>query len=289
MSINSILSGLNSSIRTYNTNSAASASSIQKIATGSKYPSASYGPASYAILQRTYSNIGATNQANANTQNANAMLNTAAGAAGNTVSMLTSLRSTLLNAANGTNGDVDLSTLQKSVSQTIAGIDENAANATYNGKQLLDGSQSIAVQGVDGYTNVNIGNLTSQGLGLTDSQGKSTIDLTDKSSISSALDKVDSALNTALDQTTSIGAAQQGLGYQSSNLTTQAENLYDTASTEGDTDIAAEATNLASSNTLQQTALFAIKQGLQNFNQPVMGPLGGINNHSRGAALKMLS
>ena len=217
------------------------------------------------------------------------MLNTAAGAAGNTVSMLTSLRSTLLNAANGTNGDVDLSTLQKSVSQTIAGIDENAANATYNGKQLLDGSQSIAVQGVDGYTNVNIGNLTSQGLGLTDSQGKSTIDLTDKSSISSALDKVDSALNTALDQTTSIGAAQQGLGYQSSNLTTQAENLYDTASTEGDTDIAAEATNLASSNTLQQTALFAIKQGLQNFNHSVMGPLGGINNHSRGAALKMLS
>ena len=289
MSINSILSGLNSSIRTYNTNSAASASSIQKIATGSKYPSASYGPASYAILQRTYSNIGATNQANANTQNANAMLNTAAGAAGNTVSMLTSLRSTLLNAANGTNGDVDLSTLQKSVSQTIAGIDENAANATYNGKQLLDGSQSIAVQGVDGYTNVNIGNLTSQGLGLTDSQGKSTIDLTDKSSISSALDKVDSALNTALDQTTSIGAAQQGLGYQSSNLTTQAENLYDTASTEGDTDIAAEATNLASSNTLQQTALFTIKQGLQNFNQSVMGPLGGINNHGRGAALKMLS
>ena len=106
MSISSILSGLNSSIRTYNTNSASSASSIQKIATGSKYPSASYGPASYAILQRTYSNIGATNQANENAQNTNAMLNTAAGAAGNTVSMLTSLRSTLLNAANGTNGEI---------------------------------------------------------------------------------------------------------------------------------------------------------------------------------------
>ena len=288
MSISSILSGLNSSIRTYNTNSASSASSIQKIATGSKYPSAAYGPASYAILQRTYSNIGATNQANANTQNANAMLNTAAGAAGNTVSMLTSLRSTLLNAANDTNSDVDLATLQKGVDQTISGIDENAATATYNGKQLLDGSQSINVQGVDGYTNVKIGNLTSQGLGLTDSEGKSTINLTDKSSISSALDKVDAALNTALDQTTSIGAAQQGLGYQSSNLTTQAENLYDTASTEGDTDIAKEATNLASSNTLQQAALFAIKAGLQNFNQSVMGPLGGINNHSRSAAVSML-
>ena len=190
MSINSILSGLNSSLRTYNTNSASSSSSIQKIATGSKYPSASYGPASYAILQRTYSNIGATEQAKANTQNANAMLNTAAGAAGNTVSMLTSLRDTLLNAANGTNGDTDLATLQKSVSQTIASIDENAATATYNGKQLLNGTQSVAVQGVDGYTNVSLGNLTSEGLGLTDSQGNSTIDLTDTSSISSALDKI---------------------------------------------------------------------------------------------------
>lgn len=289
MSINSILSGLNSSLRTYNTNSASSSSSIQKIATGSKYPGAAYGPASYATLQRTYSNIGATEQAKANTQNANAMLNTAAGAAGNTVSMLTSLRDTLLNAANGTNGDTDLATLQKSVSQTIASIDENAATATYNGKQLLNGTQSVAVQGVDGYTNVSLGNLTSEGLGLTDSQGNSTIDLTDTSSISSALDKVDDALNKALDQTTTIGAAQQGLGYQESNLTTQSEMLYDTASTEGDTDIAKESVNLASSNTLQQAALFAIKAGLQNFNQSVMGPLGGINNHSRGAALKMLS
>lgn len=288
MSINSILSGLNSSIRTYNTNNASSASSIQKIATGSQYPSASYGPASYATLQRTYANIGATEQANANTQNANAMLSTAAGAAGNTVSMLQGLRSTLLNAANGTNGDTDLATLQKSVSQTIAGLDENAATATYNGKSLLDGSQSVAVQGVDGYTNVSLGNLTSQGLGLTDSQGKSTLDFSSHDAILASLDKVDSALNTALDQTTTIGAAQQGLGYQSANLTTQSEMLYDTASTAGDTDIAKESVNLASSKTQQQTALWAIKQGLQNFNQSVMGPLGGINNHSRGAALSML-
>ena len=288
MSINSILSGLNSSLRTYNTNSASSSQSIQRIATGSKYPSASYGPASYATLQRTYSNIGATEQAKANTQNANAMLNTAAGAAGNTVSMLTSLRDTLLNAANGTNGDTDLATLQKSVNQTIAGIDENAATATYNGKQLLNGTQSVAVQGVDGYTNVSLADLSSKGLGLTDEQGNSTLDFSSRDGILASLDKVDSALNTALDQTTTIGAAQQGLGYQESNLTTQSEMLYDTASTEGDTDIAKESVNLASSNTLQQAALFAIKAGLQNFHQSVMGPLGGINNHSRSAAVSML-
>lgn len=283
-----MLNSVNQSLHTYCNNSTASSDSIRKIASGSKYPGAAYGPASYAILQRTYSRIGAVQQANANAQNSNAMLSTAAAAAGNTVDMLSSLRSNILEAANGTNAGSDLSALQKSVDQTIAGLDDNVASATYNGMRLLDGSKTTTVQSVDGYTNIQLGDLTSQGLGLTDNSGKSTINLTDTSSLGDALDKVDSALNKALDQATTLGAAQQGLNYQSANLTTQQENLLASASTDGDTDIAAEATKKATSDTLGQTALWAIKQGLQNFNQQTMGALGGINNHSRGAALKML-
>ena len=269
-----MLNSVNQSLHTYRNNSTASSDSIRKIASGSKYPGAAYGPASYAILQRTYSRIGAVQQANANAQNSNAMLSTAAAAAGNTVDMLSSLRSNILEAANGTNAGSDLSALQKSVDQTIAGLDDNVASATYNGMRLLDGSKTTTVQSVDGYTNIQLGDLTSQGLGLTDNSGKSTINLTDTSSLGDALDKVDSALNKALDQ--------------AANLTTQQENLLASASTDGDTDIAAEATKKATSDTLGQTALWAIKQGLQNFNQQTMGALGGINNHSRGAALKML-
>jgi flagellin len=177
--------------------------------------------------------------------------------------------------------------LQKSVEQTIASIDDNAS-VTYNGKRLLDGTQSLTVAGENGYNTVNLGNMTSYGLGLTDSEGKSTIDLTDASSISDALDKVDSALNAATDQATSIGAAQQGLTYQSSNYTTTQENLEATATTMDGTDIAKESVNLASANTQEQMALFAIKQGLQSLSQQTVGALGGLNNHSRGAAASML-
>ena len=211
MSITGIMSGVNHSLNTLNKVQSAQSSSVQKIATGSKYPSASYGPSDYAIIQRTYSNIGAVAQSNSNTQTANSMLSTAAGAVNETVNSLSSLRSTLLEAANGTNGNTDLAALQKSVEQTISSIDDNAS-VTYNGKKLLDGSQSITVAGADGYNTVSLGNMTSQGLGLTDSEGKSTIDLTDASSISAALDKVDSALNAATDQATNIGAAQQDPG-----------------------------------------------------------------------------
>lgn len=280
----SIMSGLGSSLNTLDKIRAAQSSSIQKITTGSKYPDASYGPSDYAILQRTYSNIGAVSQSNSNTQTSNSMLSTAAGAVNETVSSLSSLRSTLLNASNGTNGTTDLSALQKSVDQTIAAVNDNAS-VTYNGKQLLDGSQSLTVAGVDGYSTVSLGNMTSQGLGLTDSEGKSTINLTDSSSLSSALAKVDTALGSALDQATSIGAAQEGLSYQSLNYTTQETALYSTASTQGDTDIAAESVKLASSNTQEQAALFAIKAGMQNMSQNM---LSSLNDHSRGAATSML-
>ena len=258
------IGGVNT-LSTLNSTQKAMNSSIQKIATGSKFPSAGSGPAEYGILQRMYSNAGAISQSNANTQTASSMLKTASGATENIVNSLSGLREQLLQAANGTNGEADLATLQNSVNQTISTIDNTANGATYNGKQLLDGSQSVTVAGADGYENVELGNLSSQGLGLTDSEGNSTIDLKDSGSLASALDKVDSALNAALDQATSLGAAQQGMEYQSANYTTQETSLYDSASTMGDTDIAAEVTKLKSASTQNQLALFATK--MQNYNR----------------------
>lgn len=260
MSINSVntLSSLNRAHQ-------ASSVSMRKLATGSKFPGAAFGPSDYAIIQRTYSGIGAAAQANNNTQNANSILATASGAAGNTIEMLSSLRSQILQAANGTNGSSDLATLQKSVNATIGAIDDNAYTATFNGKTLLDGSQgSVAVADTDGYTNVPLGNLTAKGLGLTDDQGNSTIDLTNPDSISSALDTVDSALNKALDQATTIGAAQQGLEYKSANQTAVEEGLLGQASVMDSMDIAKEVTKLSSSRTLEQMALFATKMQMQN-------------------------
>ncbi len=63
------------------------------------------------------------------------------------------------------------------------------------------------------------------------------------------------------------------------------ENLQSSLSVNDDADIAAESVNNASANTQSQMALFAVKQGLQNFSQQMLGTL---NNHSRGAAFNML-
>jgi flagellin len=283
------LSGINSSLNQLNRAQSLQSQSIQRIATGSKRPSAAYGASDYAIARKMQYNIGGVSQSNANTQTANSMLNVASGAVSNTISSLSSLKETLISAANGTNGTTDIAALQETVNQTLSQINTNA-QATYNGQTLLDGSQTVTVAGADGYENVSLGDMSTAGLGLTDSQGNSNINLQaangSPSGLSQAIDTVDAALNKALDQATSIGAAQQGMEYQSANYTTMEENLQSSLSVNDDADIAAESVNNASANTQSQMALFAVKQGLQNFSQQMLGTL---NNHSRGAAFNMLS
>ena len=283
------LSGINSSLNQLNRAQSLQSQSIQRIATGSKRPSAAYGASDYAIARKMQYNIGGVSQSNANTQTANSMLNVAGGAVSNTISSLSSLKETLINAANGTNGKTDIAALQETVNQTLSQIDTNA-QAEYNGQKLLDGSQTVTVAGIDGYENIALGDMSAKGLGLTDAQGKSNINLQEANNspegLASAIDTVDAALNKALDQATDIGAAQQGMEYQSANYTTMEENLQNSLAVNDDADIAAESVNNASANVQSQMALFAVKQGLQNFSQQMLGTL---NNHSRGAAFNMLS
>ena len=282
------ISGINSSLNQLNRAHSLQSQSIQRIATGSKHPSAAYGASDYAIAQKMQYNLGGIRQSTANTQTANSMLNVASGAVNNTISSLSSLKETLISAANGTNGTTDIAALQETVNQTLSQINTNA-QVEYNGQKLLDGSQTVTVAGTDGYDNVSLGDMSTTGLGLTDSQGNSTINLQEANGsvtgLSQAIDTVDNALNAALDQATNIGAAQQGMDYQSANYTTMEENLQYSLSVSDDADIAAESITNASAKTQSQAALFAVKQGLQNFSQQMLGTL---NNHSRGAAYNML-
>lgn len=263
----SSISGLHN-LNNLNSVSNSVASSIKKISTGSKYPSASYGASAYAISVKNYSNIDTAYQSRANTQTSNSMLKVAEGAASNTVSSLSTLKSQLINAANGTNTSGDVANLTKSMNAAISSIDENA-QVEYNGMKLLDGSKSIHVASENGYSNINLGNLTSQALGLTDKDGNSTLDLSSPDGIKSAIETVDKALGmsvdaqdnigSALDQITGIGAAQQGLSADESNYTTYIENATAAESVNGDVDIATEATKLKSGEAQQQMAMFAAK------------------------------
>ena len=66
------------------------------------------------------------------------MMKTAEGAVSNTVDILKSIKQSLINAANDTNTGSDRETIQQTIEQSLAQINENA-NVQYNGMTLLDG------------------------------------------------------------------------------------------------------------------------------------------------------
>lgn len=231
----------------------------RQIASGTKHPSAVFGPSAYAIDMRMNANIAAVSQSDANSQRTNAMLRTAEGGLSSSIEVLGQLQQTLLNAANSTNNDSDRRDLGKMVDQAIASLNDNAG-IQYNGMNLLDGSKSANVASLDGSTSItNLGDMRSEALGLTDSTGKSTLDLGTDAGIADALDKVTTALNHALDQATTIGAAQQRLNYQSENYITQEENLLAASTTNNATDMAKAASQFKQNSIQQQFFFFAQK------------------------------
>lgn len=271
--------GVNSSLRALNNINSSKQKTTQQLATGSRYPNASFGGAAYATLQRMTGSIGAISQSAQNTQNMSSLVKTAAGATSNTINALNTLKETLIGAANGTNNNSDRVAMQESVNQLVKQIDDNS-RVQYNGMNLLDGTKgSITVAGVDGYENIHLGNMSSRALGLTDDRGNVTINLSSQESVQNALKNIDGALDfvkgvdgnlqasleggytleEALDEATTQGAQLQRLEFQNANYNTMLENEQAAASTMGDTDIAKAATELKSQETQEQLALFATK------------------------------
>lgn len=78
------------------------------------------------------------------------------------------------------------------------------------------------------------------------------------------LDKLETALQTALNAATDIGAYEQRLGYQADNLTTQIENLEASDSAVRDSDMAKEISNYMKWNVLSQASQYMLAQSNQN-------------------------
>lgn len=270
------VSGVNHSISAYNRINAASQKTLQQIASGSLRPNVSMGASEYAIAVRMESAARGTSQSIRNTQNISSAIKISAGATENTVNLLGTMREQLVKAADDTNDTLDRKALQESINQSIAQIDSNA-RVKYNGMNLLDGSRNkLVLAGIDGYENFETGDLRAKTLGLTDSRGNVTIDVSTPEAAKNSLKIVDKALEStgrvseslqfmndyvsesaALDEATTQGAILQRLKFQEANFSTMEENLIATISNMSDTDVAKKSIDFQSEQVQQQLALLA--------------------------------
>ncbi|WP_294149474.1 flagellin [uncultured Selenomonas sp.] len=143
--------GAKNTLNELDKNNKAAAKDLKKLASGMRINGAADDASGYAISERMDVQIRGLEQDNQNAQNGSALLKTAEGAISSTVDILRTLKEKVINAANDTNTDADRATIQKELDQAVDQLDDNA-NVTYNGQQLVDGSQNSTVLDPGTYT-----------------------------------------------------------------------------------------------------------------------------------------
>lgn len=127
---------------------------------------------------------------------------------------------------------------------------KDVANTTPLNFQVGDDSDFVIT--------ATIGKMDSSALGI------GSINLSTVDGAKSAITSIDSAIATALEEQTKLGAYETRLGYTADNLSTQIENLEASDSAIRDADIAKEMTNYMKYSVLAQASQYMMAQAGQN-------------------------
>ena len=183
--------------------------------------------------------------------------------------------------ASGENG-ITISASESGVGGQIAGftmyITDNTGAVNKSANAVLDAfDESIRAvnSSQDNSINMQVGAKAGQAIkvGLTDMkavalglQGNNgdTVSVGTREKANAAINTFDSAIQKALDQQTTIGAAMSRLEYTQSNLTTASENVTAAESTIRDADMAKEMTEYTKNNVLMQAAQSMLSQANQS-------------------------
>jgi flagellin len=248
----------NSAVTYLNLNSAQESSALSKLSSGLRITQASDDAAGLAISTRISSDISTLQQAATNASQATSILQTADGGASNISDILTRMKSLASESASGTVTDSSRAYINDEFSQLSQEIDSIATGTAYSSQSLLNGSSAFAsgvsvlvgANSTDTVT-VTIASLTTTALGI------GSLNVTTQSGATSALDTLDTALNTVSAARANIGAEESRFNFSANSISTQTQNLQSANSAITDVDVAAEEATLSSAEVKTQAAVSA--------------------------------
>ncbi len=245
---------------------------MERMASGYKINRAKDDAAGFAVSATLNKNITGTKIAMNNAAMGNDLLATAEGALGVIQANLERIRDLTEQAANETYSTDDLEGIATEVTARLEQIKHQAEHTNFNGKDLLDGSQSDGIDLQVGYEAGNV--LTLNGTifddvrttAYTDFAASGSKDLAaairtgDASTISPLLQDVDSAIVNIIQRTTNIGAASSRLDALSEGLNVQKTNMTSSLSTVKDSDVAEESATYIQQQILQSASASLLTQ-----------------------------
>jgi flagellin len=244
--------------------------SMERLSTGKRINQAADDAAGVAIASRLSSEIRGSNQAIRNAMDAQALLDTAEGAHVEIEAVLQRMRELAVQASNDTNNATDRDALNAEVTELKAEIDRIKDVTTWAGIKLLDGTQSAtgltfqigAENGTADKVTVKIDDMgvTSIGSGTGSTTTINGISLDTLTLARSAIASLDAAILTVNTQRSELGSYSNRLDHVVSNLTNITNNLQAGLGRIQDADFAAETTNLARTQILQQASTAMLAQ-----------------------------
>ena len=261
---------------------------MERLSTGQRINNAGDDAAGLAISSRMTSQINGLNMAVRNANDAISMVQTADGAIKEISSMLQRMRELMVQAASGTMSTTDKTALNTEFQALDDQIDLISTSTEWNGTKLLNGalgavnfhvganaSQTISITFADFNTDGGSTEATQAEVSSTDmftgldanNAGTEDTDLDSMvitgTSQSTTLGYIDRAIARVDAHRATIGATINRLEYAADNLSNVSQNTSASRSRVLDADYAAETTELARTQIIQQAATAMLSQANQ--------------------------
>ena len=258
LTINTNLQSLNSQ-RALTGSQSSLSTSMARLSSGLRVNSAKDDAAGLAIAERMNAQVKGMNVAIRNANDGISYAQTAEGALGKVGENLQRMRELAVQAANGTNGTVDVGSMGKEYAELKAENQRLIDGTKFNGNKVFNGAAvnfqvgagtTAAVDQIS-VAALTITNTLSTGALATNADG-----VTEMAALDTAIDAVNTARAT-------LGATQNRFEAVVSNLQVASENQSAARSRIMDADFAAETANLSRAQILQQAGTAMLAQANQ--------------------------
>ncbi len=254
----------NTALRYLNQNAEDQSSTLSKLASGSRITKASDDAAGLAVGTRLQADVTVLNQAQTNTAQGNAVLQTADGGMARISDILQRMKALAAQSNSGSVTDTGRAYISEEFKQLTSEIDTIASSTRFNNVSLLNANStwSSGISFMVGTTTtdkitISITSVSASSLGV------SAASVSTQSNATTALDMIDSAIDTISSARAKIGAQMSRFDFQSQTIATSVENTSAAQSVYMDADVAAEKTSLASADVKTQAAIAALTQANQ--------------------------
>lgn len=233
--------------------------SIERLSSGMRINSAKDDAAGQAIANRFSSNIKGLTQAARNANDGISLAQTTEGALNEINNNVQRIRELTVQAANGTNSESDLVSIQNEIDQRLDEIDRVSKQTDFNGSKVLSEDKTLKIQvgANDGETiEINLKKIDSTELGLNAFNVSSSPTEDPLKTIDAALSKIDALRG-------QLGAVQNRFESTVTNINNTVNNLSSARSRIEDADYATEVSNMTRGQILQQAGTSVLAQANQ--------------------------